>query len=89
MLGAIRPSQRGSHQAARPNSESAAGTSSKRTTNASTSTPTASAKAIGLVSELPVTTPPPKTPTMISAAATTTLAPFAKPPTTASRSPAP
>ncbi len=75
----------GNHQAARPNSAIAAGTRAIRTTKASTSTPTASAKPIGwTIGSWPKTNEP-NTATMISAAAVTTRAPFFTPATTASR----
>ena len=69
----------GSHQAARPASAMAAGTSVMRTRNASKATPIASANAIALIAPEPSGTNAKKTKNMMSAAAVTTRAACWKP----------
>ena len=69
----------GSHQAPRPASAIAAGTSVMRTRNASNATPIASANAMPLMTPVPSGTKAKKTKNMMSAAAVTTRAACWKP----------
>ena len=84
-LGRMRPSHFGIHHAALPNRVMSAGTSVMRTRNASNAMPTASPRAMPLMVPPPSGTNAKKTKNMMSAAAVTTRAPFAKPTATARR----
>jgi hypothetical protein len=79
MCGSARSSRFGIHHALAPSSASTAGTSVIRTRNASTNTPTASPRAIGLIVELPCGMKAANTEIMITAAAVTTRALEMKP----------
>ena len=79
------PASRGSHHAARPSSDTTAGTIVIRTMNASIATPIASAKPIDLMTGSSTRMKPANTDVMMNAAAVTTRAPWPMPLIVASR----
>ena len=85
IVGSTRSRRRGIHHARSPSRARTAGTSVIRTPNASTNTPTARPRAIGLIVESPSGTKAANTAIMITAAAVTTRALEVNPVVTACR----